>query len=255
MDLNIMTFNLRIHVLGDGDNAWPNRVTGAADAIRQSNADIVCTQEGSIAMLQDLQRLLPDYRWLGVSRGGAADDEYCAIFYKQASLEPIESGHFSLSENPEQLGLKSWDAGCPRMCTWAKFVGKDDAAWFVYNTHLDHLSEQARDNGIQLILARMKDHAQRSPLPFVLTGDFNCEPSSNVIALVEQAGFQSAYSVIEEPHGRTYHAYEGGESGYPIDYIFVSPNARIASAFIDRNIYNGRYPSDHYPVLAVVSPA
>lgn len=252
MKLNVLTFNLRVHVLGDGDNAWPNRVTGAADAIRQSDADIVCTQEGTAAMLRDLQKQLPDYRWIGASRSGETEDEYCAIFYKHATIAPAESGNFSLSEQPEQLGAMSWNTACPRMCTWGRFVGKDGAAWLVYNTHLDHMSEEARDNGIQLVLDRMKANAEQGSVPLVLAGDFNSEPDSNVVKLVGQAGYHSAYDVIAEPHGRTYHDFEGGESGNPIDYLFVSPNARIASARVDREQYNGRYPSDHYPLQAIV---
>lgn len=250
MQLNLMTFNLRVHVLEDGDNAWPNRIAGAAEAIKQASADIVCTQEGTPAMLRDLQAMLPDYRSIGTSRSSGTEDECCAIFYKQDVVTLIESGHFGLSEHPEQLGYMSWDTACPRMCTWVKFGNREGKEWIVYNTHLDHVSHEAREKGIELILSRM--NGSNNLIPVMLTGDFNCEPSSRTIELIDESGLISAFSVLEEPLSRTYHAYQGGDTGSPIDYIYVSKAARISSATIDRSLYNGRYPSDHYPITAAI---
>ncbi|REE78902.1 endonuclease/exonuclease/phosphatase family metal-dependent hydrolase [Paenibacillus taihuensis] len=252
LKLHIMTFNLRVHVLDDGDNAWPNRIAEAAEAIKHAQADIVCTQEGTPSMLRDLQELLPEYRSLGASRSSGTEDECCAIFYKSDVVTLKESGHFGLSEHPEQLGYMSWDTACPRMCTWAKFSNREGGEWIVYNTHLDHVSEEARQKGIQLILSRM--NSARIQLPAMLTGDFNCEPESSVIELINEAGLTSAFSVLDEPLSRTYHAFQGGDTGSPIDYIYVSQNTRLVSCVIDRSLYNGRYPSDHYPITAAVIP-
>ncbi|SEM61188.1 endonuclease/exonuclease/phosphatase family protein [Paenibacillus sp. OV219] len=215
MQLNFMTFNLRVHVLEDGDNAWPNRINEVAEAIKQAQADIVCTQEGLPSMLQDLQALLPEYQSIGASRSSGTPDECCA-----------------------------------RMCTWAKFSSLEGKEWIVYNTHLDHVSEEARQNGIQLILSKM--NPSKSLIPSMLTGDFNCEPSSKVIELIHEAGLISAFSFLEEPLSRTYHGFQGGDTGSPIDYIYMSEDARISSSTIDRSLYNGRYPSDHYPITTTV---
>lgn len=252
MELHIMTFNLRVHVLEDGDDAWPNRITEAAEAIKRARADIVCTQEGTPPMLRDLQELLPDYQSLGASRSSGTEDESCAIFYRTDIVTLKESGHFGLSEHPEQLGYMSWNTACPRMCTWAKFSDLEGGEWIIYNTHLDHVSEEARLKGIQLILSRM-NHAQNQ-IPAVLTGDFNCEPESSVIEHIEEAGLTSAFTVLDEPLSRTYHAFQGGDTGSPIDYIYVSKNASLTSCIIDRSLYNGRYPSDHYPITAAIIP-
>ncbi|MFC5531281.1 endonuclease/exonuclease/phosphatase family protein [Cohnella yongneupensis] len=46
---------------------------------------------------------------------------------------------------------------------------------------------------------------------------------------------------------------EGGETGKPIDYIFASPDVAIERIEVDRGKYEGLYPSDHYPVCAVLS--
>ncbi|MCY9669380.1 hypothetical protein M5X11_31415 [Paenibacillus alginolyticus] len=92
MDITVMTFNLRVNVRQDSDNAWPNRITEVTEAIKKAGAAIVCTQEGTHAMLQDLQPLLPDYAWLGDGRQGGNEDEHCAVFYHRGLLKPVESG-------------------------------------------------------------------------------------------------------------------------------------------------------------------
>ncbi|SFS56586.1 endonuclease/exonuclease/phosphatase family protein [Paenibacillus sp. BC26] len=252
--MKIMTFNLRVHVESDGNNAWPNRIQEAAEAIKQADADVVGTQEGTAAMLQDLQALLPDYRWLGISRTGQLEGEYCAIFYRHASFEPVESGHFGLSEIPEQLGYSSWNSAYPRMCSWTKLRQPDGAEWVVFNTHLDHISAEARTNGVKLIVERMKQSsALAGDIPAVLTGDFNCGPDSDVIEALNELELVNAYtSLAGDAVGLTFHDYRGGDEGVPIDYIFVTPNAQVLNVHIDRNQYNGRFPSDHYPVVATV---
>lgn len=249
----MLTFNLRVHVEQDGENAWPHRVEAAAEAVHASRADIVCTQEGKLAMLKDLQEQLPEYAWLGEGRSNGADDEYCAVFYLRESFQVMESGTFGLSERPDQLGFMSWQTACPRICTWARLQHKDGQSWLIFNTHLDHISEEARREGARLIVQRMEQISGALGIPAVLCGDFNCEPDSEAIRILEQAGMRSVYSALRERPGRTFHGFHGGESGEPIDYIFVQAQVGIVSANVDRSLYGGRYPSDHYPVGARIT--
>ncbi len=121
----------------------------------------------------------------------------------------------------------------------------------MYNTHLDHMSEVARTNGIQLILDRIRTMNSRDGIPAILTGDFNCGPSSDVIEILTQAGLCDTYGEDKDV-GCTWHDFKGGDMGEPIDYIFVTPDIQVNSINIDRSMYNGRYPSDHYPVVASV---
>jgi endonuclease/exonuclease/phosphatase family metal-dependent hydrolase len=248
MELTVMSFNLRIHVEEDGENAWPNRIEAAANAIIASGAAVVGTQEGSLPMLETLSALLPDYEWIGEGRLGGLEGEFCAIFYQSSLLKPIESGTFGLSERPEQLGFMSWDTACPRICTWIKLQQEDGLEYLIFNTHLDHISEEARIKGATLIMDRMNMDAATSA---ILTGDFNCEPESKTIGILNQAGLHHTYNALNESApGCTYHGFIGGDDGEPIDYIFVTPHIRILSAQVDTHKYNGRYPSDHYPITA-----
>ncbi|MGG1636138.1 endonuclease/exonuclease/phosphatase family protein [Paenibacillus sp. FSL K6-3182] len=249
MEISIMSFNLRIHVAEDGENAWPNRVEAAAEAIKASGAAVVCTQEGSLPMLESLNALLPEYEWIGEGRLGGEEGEFCAIFFQKDRLKPVESGTFGLSERPEQLGFQSWNTACPRICTWVRLKQIDGQEYLILNTHLDHISEEARIKGAMLILDKMNITSGASA---ILTGDFNCEPETKTIQTLIQAGLRHTYTYPDVHPGCTYHGFEGGEEGEPIDYIFVTPNIRIVSANVDKGKYDGKYPSDHYPITATL---
>ena len=55
----------------------------------------------------------------------------------------------------------------------------------------------------------------------------------------------------DEPSG-TFNGFKGTADGARIDWIAVSRNISIESANIDRIAFDGRYPSDHFPVNAVL---
>jgi len=256
MNWTTMTFNLRLNVASDGPNAWPLRVEAAAEAIKRGNADFVCVQEGLYAMLADLEPLLPDYAWIGEGREGGREGESCAIFYKKSKWRAEEFGHFGLSETPERLGAKSWNTDCPRMCTWGLFASSNGERVAVFNTHLDHVSEEAQTKGMELIRERIDELRERAGVPVVLTGDFNVGPDHAVVRGLEAAGYRNAYSVLPggtDAAGATYHDFRGGEEGEPIDYAFATPDVGIEAVEVDRGQYGGRYPSDHYPVVVKLS--
>ncbi|WP_309118246.1 endonuclease/exonuclease/phosphatase family protein [Paenibacillus sp.] len=250
MSMIVMTYNLRIDVEADGNNAWPLRFQEAARSIAKASPDIVGTQELNASMLRDLEGLLPEYAWIGEGRLGGGEGEFNAIGYRRDRWTAEDSGTFGLSETPETLGAISWDSNCPRICTWARLRGTRGSERLVFNTHLDHMSEEARREGMRLIVERMTEARRIRPLPTLLTGDFNCEPDAPPHKGLTDAGFVDAYSVWpgEDGPGRTYHAFQGGKSGKPIDYIYVTPDLRIRSVALDRTMYEGRYPSDHYAV-------
>ncbi|MEO3946476.1 endonuclease/exonuclease/phosphatase family protein [Gorillibacterium sp. CAU 1737] len=254
---SVMTFNLRVMVESDGENAWNKRYPAAARAMEEHGADFIGTQEARLFMLEELAALLPGYAWMGQGRRGGHEDEHCAIFYRTDRWELLESGDFGLSESPDQLGILSWKTDYPRMCTWAKFRSlQDGTETAVFNTHLDHISEEAQVKGMELIRERMEELSRSSAgLPFVLTGDFNVEPDNIVIRGLEAAGYRNAYSILpagdtDQVPGMTFHDFQGGERGRPIDYIFSSPDLTVEAVQVDRSYYDGRYPSDHYPVCA-----
>ncbi|MCS7462106.1 endonuclease/exonuclease/phosphatase family protein [Paenibacillus doosanensis] len=261
MDYTMMTFNLRCNTPSDGDNAWPNRIERAAGMIKAHAPVVVGTQEGYASMLTELHGQLEDYDWVGMGRFGGREDEHCAIFYRKDRLTAEQQGHFWLSENPETAASKSWNSYFPRMCTWAVFRDRENGREFaVFNTHLDHYSQEARDNGVKVIWDYVAKHRAGSSAPVIVMGDMNSAPGDRPIRYLrgqtEEDGpkgwLTDAYTALDGQPGLTAHSFRGGSEGEPIDYIFVSPNAQVVRTLVERSQVDGAYPSDHYPIVAVV---
>ncbi|ASK62218.1 endonuclease [Virgibacillus phasianinus] len=259
MNLSVMTLNLRVNNPEDGNNAWPFRINRVSEVIKLTQPFIIGTQEGLFSMLSDLQKCLPEYGMIGSGRGGGREDEHCAIFYKKQEVEVKDHGQFWLSQTPTVANSISWKSACPRICTWGAFnLAKNPAVKFlVFNTHLDHVSQTAREKGIQLIWAKMNAYIKKG-LPVILTGDLNAGPENKTIQFLhgldtierQSANLIDAFSVLMHAPGATFHDFRGGKEGQPIDYIYTSLGVKILETKVDRSIIDGGYPSDHYPVTA-----
>jgi len=247
----IMTFNLRYWNQEDGEHSWPNRRDSVARLIAEKNPLVVGTQEGLYPMLCDLDARLPSYERIGQGREGAQDGEFCAIYYRKDLMDVKAHGQFWLSETPDVVGSMSWDTSLPRICTWALLEGRVYARRFmVFNTHLDHRGQEAREKGAELIWSVMSKHILVDRLPCILMGDMNCTPENRVIQFLRTHLVDTLASQGQDTKG-TFHGFRGSTEGrQPIDYIFCSSDIKVTSAQIVDETIDGVYPSDHYPVLA-----
>ncbi|MGM7702756.1 endonuclease/exonuclease/phosphatase family protein [Pseudalkalibacillus sp. Hm43] len=260
--MKVMTFNIRVDLPQDGENAWGHRVQAVTRMVQKHQPLIIGIQEGLRPMLEDLERDLSEYRWIGQGRRGGDEDEFCAIFYAHRELEPVDSGQFWLSEHPEVPNSISWNSDFPRICTWGRFCFKKEPSktFTHFNTHLDHISQWAREQGARLIVKKMKEQCPLEGMPFLLTGDFNSNPDNPVIrqlrgesSLLEgKVHLKDAYSSFVGSPGKTFHGFLGGTEGEPIDFIFTSPSIKILNTEVDRSTVDGKYPSDHYPVICTL---
>jgi endonuclease/exonuclease/phosphatase family metal-dependent hydrolase len=259
MEWKVMSFNLRYDTPNDGVNQWPYRIDRLAHMMLEHEPLFIGTQEGYAHMLADLQERLEPYAWLGTGRHGGQENEHCAIFYRKDQLELLEQGTFWLSETPDMPASKSWDSSLPRICTWGRWRHRgSEQVITVFNTHLDHLGQEARNQGSLMILKAIVREYELNPTPVILLGDFNSHPTDWPIRLLRgefdhggiQSWLQDAYGILEEEIGLTAHSFQGGSEGMPIDYIFVSPDVLVYEVLIDRREVDGGFPSDHYPVIA-----
>ena len=258
--LRVMTFNIRYNEPRDGVNAWANRKTKVSDVIRFHKADLIGVQEALYNQLQDLEKLLPDFAWCGVGREGANEGEFSAILYRKSRFKLLETKTFWLSETPETVGSKGWDANLPRIVTWAKFQDKRTKKTFYhFNTHFDHIGAKARAESSKLLLAKLPKIAGNAW--FVVTGDFNAEESTNVYKILtgkeESAGFKliDARYVSKNGHfggNSTFNNFKELEPDRTIDYVFVGEKTTVLEhgALSDR--WDGLWASDHLPVLAEI---
>lgn len=257
VELNVMSFNIRMDTASDSLNSWPHRKEVAAQIILQKEIDLFGTQEVLHHQLQDMKDRLPGYVALGVGRAdGKEEGEYSAIFYKEERFDALSSGTFWLSETPEVAGSKGWDGACERVATWAILQEKESGKkLFFINTHLDHVGKQARQEGVTLLMERAKAYAEG--LPIIITGDFNANPESAVIAHVLESGeFHDCFVLAKEIKGNigTFHSYGRipVERRNRIDYIFVTDAIEVRSYEAVPEKLKNIYISDHAPIMAEI---
>ena len=262
--LRVMTFNIRYDEPRDKENAWPNRKELVASMIRFHQADLVGLQEALKRQIDDLQRLLPEYAWVGVGRDdGKTGGEFSAIFYRKIRFINLATSTFWLSETPD-VPSKGWDAAYPRIVTWMKL--KDTTTgktFFHFNTHFDHRGVRAREEGARLLLQRIDKIAGR--LPVVVTGDFNFnEASEGYQILIGKTAQRETAPNLELRDAR--YLSQGGHHGptstfnefkalvpeMKIDYVLVKGSVRVLQHGALSDTWNGRFPSDHLPVLAEI---
>ena len=258
--VNVLSFNIRYNNPDDGEHAWPNRKGMVASVVRFHAADLIGMQEVLRSQIDDLTVLLPNYSWYGVGRNdGKNSGEFSPIFYRRDRFQLLDSGEFWLSENPDQIGSKSWDAALPRIATWVKFRDRESKQEFIHlNTHFDHRGEVARTRSAELILDQLK--ILSGNMPVVVTGDFNVPPESAAYVTMTSMLVDSKLESVSEPHGPegTFGGFtvKVGDTGDRIDYVFVAEGTKVLRYAALSDQWDGRYPSDHLPVLAeIIWPA
>jgi endonuclease/exonuclease/phosphatase family metal-dependent hydrolase len=253
----LMTYNLRVAADREGEPTWDERRDAVASLIRLHNPDLVGVQEALPGMLDDLDARLPDYDWVGTGRDAGAD-EHCALFFHTGRIDLVQHDTFWLSETPAAPGSRSWGAAYPRVATWAQMGGPDDApSPYVFNTHFDHRSAEARRESARLLRARIDAIAGLAPV--ALVGDLNTTPDTAPYHLLTEANgdappVRDALHESTLPHHgpvATFNDFDGAvQPNRRIDYVFVrGPLAvRRHGTLTDR--WDGHFPSDHCPVLA-----
>lgn len=250
------TYNLRYDNRGDSGNLWVNRAPVQANLIRFHDFDVVGIQEGLINQLEDLSKALPQYTRYGIGRDdGKASGEHSAIYFKKDKFKLLNSGDFWLSQTPDKPG-KGWDATCcNRICSWVQL--QDIASkkkFYFFNVHFDHQGVIARIESAKLMIEKIKAIAGNNPVVF--TGDLNGGRNSDCYKYIANAG------IIKDSHELAAFPYENNASFNSfrtprgmevIDHIFVTKQFKVKKWGILTDTYFGKYPSDHFPVMAVVN--
>lgn len=255
--LTLLTYNIRYDNPADGDDAWPKRRDFLARQLRFHAPDVFGIQEGLKHQVDYLKEQLPGYSAVGVGRDdGREAGEYSALFFRADRFKAVESGTFWLSERPDTVS-KGWDAALPRICTWALLQDKvaKRKIW-VFNTHFDHIGQVARRESAALLLNMIREKNTKD-YPVVLMGDLNTGPNSEPIWILSQV-LRDAQKTSKDPPFGPSGTFNGFRFNEPvtlrIDYIFVSPELLAVQKYaVLSDSKDLHYPSDHLPVLVVMS--
>jgi endonuclease/exonuclease/phosphatase family metal-dependent hydrolase len=255
--LRAMTYNIRLDLASDGENAWPMRREIVAALIRHEAPDILGMQEVLLGQKSDLEQALPELAMVGGGRDdGKNRGEFSPIAYRRERFVLLDSGTFWLSRTPETPS-KDWDAAYPRIATWAVLRDRK-SGWTlrVLNTHFDHLGIVARRESAALLSNWLMRGAQ-ARLPTILMGDLNATPDDmgyRLLAETSALGLRDARANSETPvYGPpgTFNGFKiDARAPAPIDHIFVSGRFHVQRYSVVTQHWGGRLPSDHYPVVA-----
>jgi endonuclease/exonuclease/phosphatase family metal-dependent hydrolase len=249
--LRIMTFNLRFANPADGPNEWQFRKELVAEIIMRRSPDLLGTQEGTVPQLDYLAAHLTGYLPLTEHRDTDPTCQYPTIYYRAGRFKVKTSGEFWLSKTPGVHRSCSWASAFPRMATYGLFEEGDREFYFV-NTHLDHVSAEARLQGARMI----RNYFFPLNKPIILAGDFNEPPDGPVYQeLIGPSStltdsWRAVHPLGEE--AATQHQFDGHPRGARIDWILVSPPFHGRGAAIITDHKDSRYPSDHFPYMAEV---
>ena len=246
MRISITTFNLRLDTHYDGEQYFFNRAPLILETIQNKNTDIICFQEATVKMMGWLRENLTDYTIVGVGRSKDFTDEANPIAFRKDKFEMFGLDQFWLSPTPHVPGSRYLvQSPCPRICVVATLRPLGEGRLFrVYNTHLDHVSKQARSNGITSILKRIREDAESFETPLLLTGDMNAIPTEPCI----REAIESGLSDYTETVTTTFHDFGRLKEDCKIDYVFANSKCKLRGVEVWRTQKDGLYLSDHHPI-------
>ena len=104
-------------------------------------------QEALHFQLDEILTALPAYGMVGVGRadGGHSGDEDSPILYRASRLAVQRVGTFWFSDTPDLIKSNTWGNAIERICTWGLFADRQGRSFYVYNLHLDHVSQPSRE--------------------------------------------------------------------------------------------------------------
>ena len=278
-ELRVMTFNLRgSSYANDAPNLWQRRADLNLRTIHKYAPDLIGFQELQDGNLETYRQELTGYEsLLGTPSNEIGSYNYNSIYWNPERLRLVDSGGMFLSESPDTWS-KSWDSVFVRSVNWVRLRLKDEGHEFLhFNTHLDHVGVQARVQGSRLIVQKAR-LISGEMLPILVTGDFNSVPWLPDSGSLEGAGFEDhgyyefrsngfrdAFlegGQVDTSSSHTFHAWEGERfnelihgMAQRIDWILLKDGVtpiRTAQCQIIRDAEPPIYPSDHYPVLALL---
>lgn len=249
--LNVATYNLRLNLASDGANAWPERRELVKSLVRYHEFDVFATQEGLPGQIDDLAAM-QEYGHVGAGRDDGKDKgEHSTIFYRRARFALLHSGDYWLSQTPDRPS-KGWDATCcNRIASWAELRDKSSGQrFYFFSVHFDHQGEVARRESAKLMLRKIREIAGAAPV--ICAGDFNSTPDTEQVHTM-QGMLADARSISSTPPYGPEGTFNDFRIDSPldrrIDYVFVSPQVRVLKYAALTDSRNGRFPSDHLPVV------
>ena len=264
-ELRVMSFNIRVDA-GGGPNRWERRRDHVVTVIDTFDPDVLGMQEDRAHQGDFILRRLPRYAKFGRAAHANGSGEHNAICYRADRFTELRAGTFWLSPTPDEPGSKGWGAKQGRTVNWVELADHDNPGlvFVVMNTHWEHARRgaEARLHSAALMRRRMARIAEG--VPVILLGDFNADqgsaPYQRLTGRDDQDDERFLIDTYRNRHPDdsdkvgTAHRFTGRARTGRIDWILHDDGFDTLAAEIVRTGFNGRYPSDHFAITAVLEP-
>ena len=250
--ITMMSCNLRcLTPLDLGKKSWFYRADLLVQDIAQQMPGIIGFQEATRWQYAYMTDVLTGYDSIIDYRDDTLLSEGCPVFYHKDTYALVDKGSFWLSETPEVMS-KDWGAQHYRICSFVilqhKASGRD---FVVFNTHLDHVSDEARIKGIGVVLEKIR---QFGGLPAVIMGDFNALEGSQTYMSATEYFLDAQYAAAETEASHTYQNWGNPESFKRLDYFMISKEGfRPLRYWVVQPVHEGVYVSDHCPIVLTLN--
>ncbi|MBA9076886.1 MULTISPECIES: endonuclease/exonuclease/phosphatase family protein [Rufibacter] len=237
--IKVMTYN--IHHANPPSRANVIDLDAITNVIKAEKPDVVALQEVDA----NTQRSGPGNQ----AQQLAARLGMQFYFVKSIDYQGGEYGVAILSKYPltektmYMLPTKAGTGGEARVLATAKVTLPDGMVFRFGSTHLDAQSDPANR---QLQIEKITDLASQESLPFLIAGDFNATPGSEVINTLDGSFKRTCQACAP-----TIPAVSPTKAIDFIAYKYPAPKLSVVS----HNVVNEQYASDHRPVVAVIGIA
>ncbi len=249
--IKLISYNLRNSGAGDGSNSWENRRAAAVAMIEREAPDVFGVQEALADQLLYLDEQCSAYARVGVGRDdGDKAGETMAIYYSRDRFNLLNGGTLWLSETPDQVS-RGWDGACNRTMTWVELQDKATGKrLFYFNTHLDHQGKVAREEGIKLMVEKIREIA-KSKTPVVLGGDFNSSTENGIFKPLQKYMSDARVKAPQTSYDGTFNGFGSAPDTILIDHLFYRGAIKCQRFATLKDNYGVPYISDHYPIEMV----
>ncbi len=229
------------------DPLW--RMPAVVHQVASIGTDVLCLQEVELGAFAALKHRLTSLGYAAEhARKRGSKPDGCAIFYREDTFELLATRVIEYADGAEGQA----NSGHIALVVLLR-AGKRVVA--VANTHLSWdppdtptTAKVGQRQALQLLKESWSLAASSDGT--LLCGDLNATPESDIVALLENAGFRYSHAGLE-------HAYtcKVNTEAKMIDYLFYSPAFRAEPQSIlqisDRTILpSSDQPSDHLPIAA-----